>query len=166
MAGKWLAYVKSVPRVSENPNEIIITLGNENYELFIQSLQNGNEKRITFEGEVSVPIWKLTGDTIFFYMHDVLHYATDFDSVTPVIGVAKHLDNISIWDYANSVDNSFVYKLDCQIVLIDLSTLKPVKYILKRRDRYENIRMSNDGKYITYTVKKGNNRKLYLIEIK
>jgi Tol biopolymer transport system component len=162
--GKWISYVKSVPRESDNPNEIIMCMEDQCYELFVKSIMGGNEKRITFEGSVSSPVWNRAGDTIFFYLDHNPYFATDFDLDRPVYGRATHLDKINVWDYSNIVDNKFVYKFDCQLMLINASTLKPEKYIIKKRDRYENIELSDDGKLIVYTIKKQGKEKIYIIE--
>lgn len=162
--GNWISYVKPVPRNSDKTNEIIVCMEDQCYELFVKSLDNGNEKRITHEGSVSSPNWNRTGDTIFFYLNRKPYFTTGFDLDKPVYGQAKHLENINIWDYSNIVDNKFVYKNDCQLMLINALTLKPEKYILKERGRYENIELSNNGKLIVYTIKKKDKEKIYIVE--
>ena len=162
--GNWLAFVKSVQRKAEDPNVILVFFENEEHDLFIQSLHTGRERRITTEGSVSGPWWKSTGDTIFFYMNDVAHYVTRLDEASPEYRVAEHLEKITIRDYTNCVNGRFPYINHCQLILVDLVTLKPVKFILKKRGRYNNIRMSNDGKFIVYTLKKQHKTKVYLIE--
>lgn len=162
--GKWISYVKSIPRKSDNPNITVGSFEGEDYELYVKSIPDGIEKRITYDGEVHNPIWNRTGDTIFFYLNRKPYFATNFDFDKPIYGIANNLEKISIWDYTSIVDNKFVYKYDCQLILINVLTLKPEKYILKDRDRYESIELSADGKLTVYTIKKLDKEKLYLIE--
>jgi hypothetical protein len=58
----------------------------------------------------------------------------------------------------------FIYKLDCKLVLVDLVTLKPLKYVIKKADRYEDITMSKDGRYTIYTLRKNKHDKIYIVE--
>lgn len=162
--GKWISYVKSIPRVSDKPNVEIMCIEDDCYELFIKSTINRNEKRITYEGDVSSPTWNRSGDTIFFYLDRKPYYSTNFDLDKPVYCPASHLDKINIWDYSNKVGGKFVYKHDCQLMLVNTSNLKPEKYINKKRDRYENIVMSSDGKKIVYTIIKQDKEKIYIID--
>jgi tricorn protease-like protein len=163
--GKWLAYVKAAPRKSENPNEIIVPYRNQAHELFVFSLQTGREKRITYEGYVSALQWKSTGDTLFFYMNDLPYYAIGFEDGSPRYGYARHLHKITIQNYTNCINGRFPYINHCQILLVNLANMKPVKFILKKWGRYNNIRMSNDGKFIVYTLEKQHNSKIFFIEI-
>jgi Tol biopolymer transport system component len=162
--GNWLASVKEVPRQSENPNAIIVSYKNQAYDLFILNLQDRKERRITTEGYVSGPWWKSSGDTVFFYMDDLAHYAFVSDTGSINYGFAKHLNEITIRDYLNCVDGRFPYIQNCQILLVDLATMKPIKFLVKKRGRYDNVKTSSDGKYIIYTQEKQNKFKIYLIE--
>jgi len=163
--GKWISYVKSIPRKSDNPNIIVESFKGDDYELYVESISSGIEKRITYEGNVHNPIWNRKGDTIFFYLNRKPYYATNFDLDKPTYGLANHLEKINIWDYTSIVGNKFAYKYDCQLFLVNALTLKPEIYITKKRDRYENIELSADGKLIVCTLKKQGKDRIYIIEI-
>jgi hypothetical protein len=161
---KWIAFIQLAPPKSNNTNELVLSMEGEDNELFILNLNNGKEKRITNLGNVNSPIWDLSGDTIFFYSNGTAYYATDLTLDKPTHAVAKQIGKTSIWDYANSVNNRFIYKLDCKLVLVDLVTLKPLKYVINKPDRYEDISISKDGRYTIFTLKKNKQDKIYIIE--
>jgi hypothetical protein len=163
--GRWLAFTKSAPRPSENPNQIYVSIINGgDYDLFLLSLENCTESRITHCGYISNPVWNYSGDTLFFNNKDVPYYATAFDLSEPQVGVTNHLKNITVADYAKSVDGVFPYIRNCQILLVSTTTLKPLKYIVKDRGRYSDVTMSKDGSYIAYTIKKNGIKRIYLIK--
>lgn len=162
--GKWIAFIQCVPIKSSNTNELNVSMEGEDYELFILSIDNNKEKRITHLGNINNPVWDLSGDSIFFYSNSTAYYATDLNLDKPTYAIAKQIGKTSIRDYANSVNNKFIYKLDCKLVLVDLVTLKPLKYIIKKPDRYEDIAMSKDGHYTVFTLNKNKQDKIYIIE--
>ncbi len=162
--GNWFASIKSFPRTSDNPNEIIVSMNGADYDLFIFSLETDKEIRITHSGNISNPVWNYSGDTLFFNDKDVPYSATEFDLSEPQVGVANHLKNITVWDYTKSVDGVFPYIRNCQIYLVSTTTLKPLNYIVKDRGRYSDVTMSKDGNYITYTMKKNGVKRIYLIK--
>ena len=163
--GKWVSYVKSIPRKSDNPNIMSGLLKGMTTNCMLNQYSGGIETRITYDGDIHNPIWNRTGDTIFFYLNRKPYYATNLDLDKPIYGLANHLDKINIWDYTSIVGNKFAYKYNCQLFLVNALTLKPEIYITKKRNRYENIELSADGKLIVCTLKKQGKEKIYIIEI-
>ena len=141
-----------------------MSINGGDYDLFLLSLENCTEIRITHCGYISNPVWNYSGDTLFFNNKDVPYYATAFDLSEPQVGVANHLKNITVADYAKSVDGVFPYIRNCQILLVSTTTLKPLNYIVKDRGRYSDVTISNDGSYIAYTMKKNGVKRIYLIK--
>lgn len=162
--GKWIAFVESALRESDDSNVLHVSMEGDNYELFIFSIDNNKEKRITHLGNVNGPVWNLSGDTIFFYSNGTAYYATNFNLDKPTYAEAKQIGKTSVWDYANSVNNKFIYKLDGKLLLVDMATLKPIKYVIKKPGRYEDIAMSKDGRYTVYTLIKDKQDKIFIIE--
>jgi hypothetical protein len=170
-SGEWFAYKKYIPRRLSDTTHLIISIGREDYEeydLFIQSIRTGLERRITTEGFVSGIYWNRTGDTIFFHRNERLYYSTGFHNEQPEYGLALHLENVPIYSYLNSYNGRFPQIHRCQIIMVDMNTMKPVSFIRKKRGRYKNVWMSNNGKYLVYTEKDPNSaisdNTLYLIE--
>jgi hypothetical protein len=154
--GEWFAYNMYVPRKSVDTTNLIINLGREDYEeydLFIQSVRTGFERRITTEGFVSGIYWNRTGDTIFFHRKKRIYYSTGFGNEQLEYGHVLHPQNVPIYHYLNSYNGRFPRIHRCQIIMVDMNTMKPVNFIRKRRGRYKDVWISNNGKYLVYTIK-------------
>jgi len=163
-----LIVYKGSTRPKPPPNQIIIDMPSysptEYDELFIFDLNKSTENRISFSGFVDDYYWNKTRDTVFYYKNDTVNFVTDLKSRKIKNGVIHNMDNIRLKDYVNSVENMFVFKMDCKLVLIDLKTMKPIKYLTRKTDYYDNYQLSNDGKYIVFTIDKGSGDKIYILE--
>lgn len=163
-AGEWVSYIKPVQRISDDPNVVYASFEGGDYQLFVRSLITGKEKQVTSEGNVNRPVWKLAGDTIFFYIQSQAYFATNFNAPQSEYGITKYLDSYNINDYAHAVNNQFLVKHDCQLFLVNSLTRKPIKYILKKPGRYSDYSISGDGKYVVYILEKNRKSQMHLIK--
>ena len=165
--GGMIVY-KGWTRPKPPPNQIIINMPpyrpTEYDELYLIDLNRSTETRITFNGFVDDYYWNKTGDTVFYYKNDMINYVTDLKSRKIKNGVIHSMDNIRLKDYVNAVQGMFVFKMDCKLVLIDIKTMKPIKYLTRKTGYYNNYQLSNDGKYIVFTIDKGHGKKIYVLE--
>lgn len=154
---KWIAYTSEEvwPKKDSLGRIIFYSFWNgEGYELCLASINGEDRKFITKTGKyVHTPCWSTTGDSIFFYIENDKHFATNLDNDTITYSPLKGLDSIALEDYKKIVNNIFPYKKDCQVFGIDFKSRQPTSILIEERGRYNNLTLSNNLEYFIYSKK-------------
>lgn len=152
---KWIVYQSSEMWPWED------SLGNPIFYSFING-QGINLSLVSIDGAVkkhfekkqeyySDPCWTANSDTILFYISDQKYYATDFSKDVIPIFKYKLLPNISLREYEKTINGTFPFRHNCQILEIDKNTLSPTRILLYERNRYRDERFSNNKDYLIYS---------------
>ncbi len=151
----WIVYQSSEmwPREDSLGNPIFYSsINGQGINLSLVSIDGAVKKHFEKKREYySDPCWTANSDTILFYISDQKYYATDFSKDEIPIFKYELLPNISLREYKKTINGTFPFRHNCQILEIDKNTLSPTRILLYERNRYRNERFSNNKDYLIYS---------------